>query len=74
MKEQLLVGVPAEDTRVEKTELPLQHLQAAASPLPGGHYGATGYTCHCIHTATTRAGEKSKAESGKQISKAEGAT
>lgn len=48
MKEGLLVGVPAEDTRVEKSELPLQHLQSAASPLPGGPYGATGNTCHCI--------------------------
>lgn len=49
MQEGLLGGaVPAEDTRAEKSELPPQHLPAAASPLPGEPYGATGNTCHCI--------------------------
>lgn len=76
MQEGLLGGaVPAEDTRAEKSELPPQHLPAAASPLPGG--ALWGHWQHLLlHPGQPGPEQRKRAKemSGKQISEAEDAT
>lgn len=61
MKEGLLVGaVPAEDTRVEKSELPLQHLQAGLHHFPESHWKQL--SLHPRQPKRKRAEEKSKGD------------